>query len=233
MVDRLPLILIPGLLCTEALWRHQIDNLSDLADITVPDTTRHHEIAWIAQDILKYAPTEFALAGLSMGGYVSFEIIRQEPRRVRKLALLDTNARADLPEQAANRRIAMQQVENGEFRGVTDQLIPNLIHPDRVGDTALTDVIKAMAADVGKDGYLRQQTAIIGRPDNRPLLKTIDCPTMVIVGRQDALTPPKVAKEIADGIENSELVIIEDCGHLSTLEKPEEVTMHMRRWLTA
>jgi pimeloyl-ACP methyl ester carboxylesterase len=232
MADRLPLILIPGLLCTKELWRHQIDNLSDLADITVPDTTRRHEIPWIAQDILKYAPTEFALAGLSMGGYIAFEILRQEPRRVRRLALLDTNARADLPEQQAARRVTMQQVEKGEFRGVTGQLIPKLLHPDHLNDRTLTDLIKSMALEVGKDGYLRQQTAIIGRPDNRPLLKTIEVSTLVLVGRQDALTPPKVAEEIANGIENSELVIIEECGHLSTLEKPAEVTGHMRRWLT-
>lgn len=233
MADVLPLILIPGLLCTEALWRPQIEALEGLSHIWVPKTTRHNNIADTAADILAAAPAQFALAGLSMGGYISFEIMRRASRRVRKLALLDTNARADLPEQAANRRLAMQQVEKGEFRGVTDQLIPNLIHPDRLNDTALTDVIKAMAAEIGKDGYLRQQTAIIGRPDNRPLLPDITCPTLVIVGRQDALTPPKVAQEIADGIPNSELVIIENCGHISTLERPDEVTAHMRRWLTA
>lgn len=233
MAKSLPLVLIPGLLCTEELWRHQIENLSDISDIWVPDTTRRHTIAETAEDILAAAPTEFALAGLSMGGYISFEIVRREPKRVAKLALLDTNARADLPEQAANRRIAMNQVEQGEFRGVTDTLIPSLIHPGRLGDKELVDTVKAMARDVGKDAYIRQQTAIIGRTDNRPLLPTITCPTMVVVGREDALTPPKVAQEIVDGIPNAELVIIEECGHLSTIEKPEEVTSHMRRWLTA
>jgi pimeloyl-ACP methyl ester carboxylesterase len=233
MAKSLPLILIPGLLCTEALWRPQIEALSDISDIWVPDTTRRHTMAETAKDILAAAPSEFALAGLSMGGYISFEILRRAPKRVTKLALLDTNARADLPEQAANRRIAMNQVEQGEFRGVTDTLIPNLIHPDRLGDKALVDVVKEMATDVGKDAFIRQQTAIIGRRDNRPLLPTISCPTLVVVGREDALTPPKVAQEMADGIPNAELVIIENCGHLSTLERPEEVTSHMRRWLTA
>jgi pimeloyl-ACP methyl ester carboxylesterase len=232
MAEVLPLVLIPGLLCTEALWRPQIEALGGLSKIWVPDTARRNSIPDTAKDILAAAPAEFALAGLSMGGYISFEIIRQAARRVRKLALLDTNARADLPEQAANRRLAMKQVEKGDFRGVTDQLIPNLIHPSRLSDKALTDVIKSMAAQIGKDGYLRQQTAIIGRPDNRPLLPNIDCPTLVVVGREDALTPPKVAQEIADGIPNAELVIIETCGHLSTLEKPDEVNAHLRRWLT-
>ena len=233
MAKSLPLILVPGLLCTKELWRHQIENLSDIADIWVPDTTRRNSIIETAQDILAVAPTEFALAGLSMGGYIAFEIIRREPKRVKKLALLDTNARADLPEQAANRRIAMNQAEQGAFRGVTDTLIPNLIHPDRLNDKVLVDTVKTMARDVGKDAYIRQQTAIIGRPDNRPLLPTITSETVVMVGREDALTPPKVAQEMADGTPNAELVIIEKCGHLSTLERPEEVTTHMRRWLTA
>ncbi len=233
MAKSIPLVLIPGLLCTEALWRHQIESLSDIAEIWVPDTTRHNTIAQTAKEILAAAPAEFALAGLSMGGYISFEIIRQEPRRVSRLALLDTNARADLPEQARTRRIGMQQVEQGEFRGVTDQLIPNLIHPARLEDKELVDTVKGMARGVGKEAYLRQQTAIISRPDNRPLLPTITCPTLVVVGREDALTPPKVAKEIADGVSGSELIVIETCGHLSTLEKPEEVSGHMRRWLTA
>ena len=233
MAKSLPLILVPGLLCTKELWRHQIENLSDIADIWVPDTTRRNSIIETAQDILAVAPTEFALAGLSMGGYIAFEIIRREPKRVKKLALLDTNARADLPEQAANRRIAMNQAEQGAFRGVTDTLIPNLIHPDRLNDKVLVDTVKTMARDVGKDAYIRQQTAIIGRPDNRPLLPTITSETLVMVGREDALTPPKVAQEMADGIPDAELVIIEKCGHLSTLERPEEVTTHMRRWLTA
>jgi len=233
MAKSLPLILIPGLLCTEALWRHQIEALSDISDIWVPDTTRRHTITETAADILAVAPTEFALAGLSMGGYIAFEIVRRSPKRVKKLALLDTNARADLPEQAASRRVGMNQVEQGEFRGVTDTLIPSLIHADRLGDKDLVDVVKTMAMDVGKEAYIRQQTAIIGRRDNRPLLPTITADTLVVVGREDALTPPKVAQEMADGIPGSELVIIEKCGHLSTLEKPEEVTSHMRRWLTA
>ncbi len=233
MANSLPLILIPGLLCTRELWRPQIETFSEIADIWVPDTTRRNTIAETAADILAAAPTEFALAGLSMGGYIAFEIIRREPKRVRKLALLDTNARADLPEQAANRRVAMNQVEHGEFRGVTDGLIPMLVHPDRLKDEELVGTVKKMALDVGKEAYIRQQTAIIGRPDNRPLLPTITCPSLVIVGREDALTPPKVAQEIADGIPNSELVIIERCGHLSTLEKPDEVNSEMRRWLEA
>jgi pimeloyl-ACP methyl ester carboxylesterase len=232
MAEPLPLVLIPGLLCTEALWRPQIDHLSDIAKAWVPQTSRHNNIPQTAKDILAAAPAEFALAGLSMGGYIAFEVLRQEPLRVRKLALLDTNARADLPEQAANRRAAMTRAEEqGNLRTVVDDLMPILLHPNHLQDAALTRLIHDMADEIGVDGYIRQQTAIIGRPDNRPFLPSIDCPTTVIVGRQDALTPPKVAQEIADGIPNAEIAIIEDCGHISTLEQPDAVNVHLRRWL--
>jgi pimeloyl-ACP methyl ester carboxylesterase len=234
MTESLPLVLIPGLLCTEALWRPQIEHLSDVAEAWVPKTSRHDNISRTAEDILAAAPAQFALAGLSMGGYVAFEILRQQPSRVRKLALLDTNARADVPEQAARRRAAMQRAkEQGNLRGVVDELMPILLHPDRLRDRTLTRLIHDMADEIGVDGYIRQQTAIIERPDNRPFLSRIDCPTTVIVGRQDALTPPKVAQEMADGIPGAEIAVIEDCGHLSTLERPEAVNAELRRWLSA
>ena len=234
MAEPLPLVLIPGLLCTEALWRPQIEHLSDVVKAWVPKTSRHDNIPQTAKDILAAAPAQFALAGLSMGGYIAFEVLRQAPLRVRKLALLDSNARADLPEQAANRRAAMRRAqEQGNLRGVVEELMPILLHPDHLHDPALTRLIHEMADEIGVDGYIRQQTAIIGRPDNRPFLSSIECPTTVIVGRQDALMPPKVALEIADGIPSAEIVIIEDCGHISTLEQPEAVNAELRRWLLA
>lgn len=234
MAEPLPLVLVPGLLCTEALWRPQIAHLSSVAKSWVPKTHRHNNIIQTAQDILANAPPEFALAGLSMGGYIAFEMVRQEPLRIRRLALLDTNARADLPEQAANRRKAMQRAEEeGNLRRVVDDLIPILLSPEHQKDTALVRLVHDMAEEIGVDGYIRQQTAIIGRPDNRPFLPSIDCPTLVVVGQEDALTPPKVAREIADGIPNAELAVIEGSGHLSTIEQPDAVNARLRRWLTA
>ncbi|MBI1205652.1 MAG: alpha/beta fold hydrolase [Azospirillum sp.] len=230
--EPLPLILLPGLLCDHALWRHQTDHLSDVSEPWVADLSGAVSIADLAASVLAAAPPRFALAGLSMGGYVAFEIMRRAPERVVRLALLDTSARPDTPEQTRRRRGLMALARRGAFRGVTPQLLPILIHPDRQSDAALTGEIVTMAERVGRQAFLDQQTAILHRPDSRPGLGAIACPTLVLCGRQDALTPLAVMTEIADAIPGARLAVIEDCGHLSPLERPDAVTAQMRRWLT-
>ncbi len=185
----------------------------------------------LARATLAAAPQHFALAALSMGGYVAFEIMRQAPERVLKLCLLDTSARTDTPEQSERRRLLMDMSYAGEFKGVTPRLLPLLIHPDRQKDTELVASVMGMAERVGADAFYRQQTAIIRRADSRPYLKDIRCPALAIVGRQDKLTPPEVVREIADSIAGARFDIIENCGHLSPLEKPAEVTALMKGWL--
>ncbi|HZD27057.1 MAG TPA: alpha/beta fold hydrolase [Alphaproteobacteria bacterium] len=227
-----PLILVPGLLCTATLWRVQVAELSDAADISVSDEHRRHDnIPDIARAILRAAPQRFSLAGLSFGGYVCFEIMRQAPERVRRLALLDTSARPDDEARRRNRRDLIELSRKGKFLGVTDRLLETFIHPDRMSDAALVEAIKAMAQDVGRDGFIRQQTAIMSRPDSRPDLARIACPTLVLVGRQDRLTPLELHEEMQAGIPGAELAVIEDCGHLSTMERPEAVNAALRRWL--
>jgi len=233
MSERLPLILIPGLLCDTALWQNQINYLKNIANSIVSDITRHDSIAAIASDILINAPPQFALAGLSMGGYVALEIMRQAPQRVVKLALLDTAARADTPVQQERRRLLLTLSRTGQFKGVTPRLLPLLIHPERLQDTALTKIVMDMAERVGRDAFANQQTAILNRIDSRPFLKDITCPTLIMGGRQDAITPPDVVQELADGIPGAQHHMIEDCGHLSTLERPEAVNALMREWLNA
>ena len=228
---KIPLLLLPGLLCDAALWAPQADSLADIADITVADLTRDDTIAGMARRALEAAPASFALAGLSMGGYVALEIMRQAPERVQRLALLDTSALADLEEQTARRRGLIELAQKGRFKGVTPQLIPFLIHPRRVADQQLVGTVMAMAEKVGMDAFLRQQRAIMGRPDSRPTLKTIDCPTLVLCGRQDSLAPLARHEEMAAEIAGATLVVVEECGHLSTLEQPDEVTAALRRWL--
>ncbi len=232
MTAKIPLVLCPGLLCDAALWRHQIENLADIADITVGDFTIDDSLPGMASRLLATAPERFALAGLSMGGYVAQEIIRQAPERVTRLALLDTSARADTPEQTKRRRDLMDLAGRGRFRGVTPQLMPLLIHPDRLEDEPLTQAIMAMAENVGPEAFLRQQTAIAARPDGRGDLAGIACPTLVLCGRQDRLTPVEVNIEIAEGIPGADLVILGDCGHMTTMERPEATTAAMRVWLT-
>lgn len=227
-----PLVLVPGLLCTAELWLPQVDALGDIVDIRVADHTAHDTMVDTAADILNTAPDRFALAGLSMGGYVSLEIMRQAPERVTRLALLDTSARADTPEQVKRRSDFIKLSEIGKFHGVTETLLPILIHETRLGDEALVATIYRMAQTVGQTGFVRQQRAIMSRSDSRDLLGRISCPALVLCGRQDQLTPLDLHREMAAGIPSSELVVLEDCGHLSTLERPDQVNAAMRDWLT-
>jgi len=228
------LVLIPGLLNDSALWAHQIDQLSDLVDrIVVPDISRYEDIAPIAAQVLAETEGDLAVAGLSMGGYVAFEILRQAPERVERLALIDTSARQDADEQRRRRRGLIELAEKGRFKGVTPRLLPMLVHESRLGDAAVTKPIFEMAARIGKDGFIRQQKAILGRPDSRALLPAVTVPTLVMVGRQDQLTPPHLAEEMASGIRGAVLHVVEDCGHLPALERAEETTEVMRGWLLA
>ena len=229
------LVLLPGLLCDAALWAPQVGDLSELDSTWIADLTRHDSIAEMAAAVLREAPVQrFALAGLSMGGYVAQEIMRQAPGRVERLALLDTRARPDEPEDTQRRRDLMDLAQrDGGFAPVTNRMLPLLVHPARAKDEPLVRTIREMAERVGLAAYLRQQTAIIARPDFRPLLPSIRCPTLVLCGRQDALTPVVFHQEIAAAIPGVKLEVIEACGHLSTLERPAEVNAALRSWLTA
>ena len=233
MPQKIPLVLLPGLLCDAALWHPQVEGLGAIAEPLVIDLTRDDSLGAMARRALAAAPPSFALAGLSMGGYVAQEIMRQAPERVTKLALLDTSARADTPEQTARRRGFIELSEKGEFKGVTPRLLPVLIHAARLEDKPLTEIVMGMAERVGKEAFLRQQRAIMGRPDGREDLRRIGCPTLVLCGRQDAATPVELHEEIAGLVAGAKLVLVDDCGHLSTLEKPTTVTAALRQWLTA
>jgi pimeloyl-ACP methyl ester carboxylesterase len=169
-----------------------------------------------------------------MGGYVAQEILRQAPRRVERLALLDTRARPDSADELERRRTLMRIAEGAKgFAPVTKRMLPLLVHPARLQDEELVRTIREMADRTGIAGYLRQQGAIMSRADFRPHLKQIACPTLVLCGRQDAITLVGFHEEIAAGIPGARLVIVEDCGHLSTLEQPERVNAALRDWLTS
>jgi pimeloyl-ACP methyl ester carboxylesterase len=226
-----PLILLPGLLCDAALWAYQTRTLADVADTAVADLTHDDTIAGMAARVLKTAPRKFALAGLSMGGYVAQEMMRQAPARVTRLALIDTSSRADNEAQRSRRFALLSQLEHGDFKGVTTRLLPLLIHHDRLADEALVGVVRKSALHVGRDAYRRQQHAILGRPDGRADLRKIECPTLVMCGRQDALTPLPLHEEMAAEIPGASLVVVEDCGHLAPLERPRTVSAVLRYWL--
>jgi len=199
----------------------------------VADHTRDASIAAIAGRILANAPPVFALLGLSLGGYIAFEIMRQAPQRVAKLALLDTSARPDDAELTARRQAPMAKARAGKLIEVADESFVFYVHSDRHGDVALRDVVRAMAEETGVEAYLRQQQAIIARPDSRPTLRAIRCPTLMLVGAEDKGTPPELAREIAAGIAGARLVVVPECGHLSTLERPQAVTKALVEWIQA
>jgi pimeloyl-ACP methyl ester carboxylesterase len=231
MSTKEPLILAPGLLCDQTLWAHQMKHLADIAEISVAETTEDEAISHMAERLLASAPERFALAGLSMGGYIAFEVMRRAPERVSKLALLDTAAEPDTPEKTKIRKGLIHIAEMGKFKGVSPRLLPMLIHKDRLGDAAFTATITDMAERVGKDVFIAQQKAIMGRADSRGSMKEIQVPTLVLCGREDELTSLGAHEAMAAAIPGARLCIIEECGHLSTMERPQAITALMRDWL--
>jgi pimeloyl-ACP methyl ester carboxylesterase len=229
--QKIPLVLVPGLLCDFNLWAHQSRYLAEIAESSIAQSTLDDDLPAMARRILADAPPTFALAGLSMGGYVCLEIMRQAPARVLKLALLDTSARPDTPEQSARRRGLIELAEKGRFKGVTPRLLPLFVHPARLTDEDLTQAVMEMTERVGKDTFLRQQKAILARPDSRPALAGIDAPTLVACGREDQVTPLEMSEEIAALTPGARLCVIEECGHLSSMERPFAVTALLRDWL--
>ena len=233
MSDALPTVLVAGLLNSARLYAEQIPALWRFGPVMVADHTRDDSIAAVARRILDAAPPRFALAGLSMGGYISLEIVRQAPQRVAKLALLDTAARPETAEQTQRRRRVIELAKTGRFGEVPDVLFPLFFRRTVHGDDALKRFLRTMAEEVGAAAFLRQEEAIMGRADSRPSLAAIACPTLVLVGDGDEATPPELSKEIAAGIPGARLVIVPDCGHLSPVEQPQAVNRALTEWVRA
>jgi len=230
-MNPIPTLLIPGLATSARLYDKQIPALWRLGAVMVANHTRQSSMPRLAEDILALGPPRFALVGLSMGGYIAFEIMRQAPERVLKLALLDTSARPDTAEQMEGRRLRISMAQAGDFGAIPALMFPGLVHASRRDDTDLKAIVEGMALETGPEAFIRQQTAIMGRPDSRPTLSAISCPALVLVGEGDELTPPALAQEIAHGIKGAHFEMIPDSGHLSTLERPEFVTRKLVEWI--
>jgi pimeloyl-ACP methyl ester carboxylesterase len=232
MAETVPVVLIPGLNCSARLYAEQIPVLWRFGPVQVADHTRDDSMDAIASRILAAAPPRFALAGLSMGGFIALTIMRHAPDRVQKLALLDTSARPETPEQTARRKPQIALAKAGRFAEVPPLQFPVFVHRNRQGDEALRARVRVMAEETGAQAFLRQQQAIMTRPDARPSLPAIKCPTLVLVGDGDELTPPALSQEIAAGVVGSRLVVVADCGHLSTMERPDAVNRELNNWLS-
>jgi pimeloyl-ACP methyl ester carboxylesterase len=233
MPESLPIVLVPGLNCSPPLYAPQMSALWRFGPVTVATHTHDDSMAAIGARILRDAPQRFALAGLSMGGYIALEVMRQAAGRVAKLALLDTGPRDDPPQMQAKRRTNIALAEAGRFDEIIDAQFPLYVHPARANDAALKAIYLAMCHDVGAQAYVRQQKAIMTRADSRPLLPSIRCPTLVLVGAQDEATPPALSEEMVASIPGARLVTVAGCGHLSTLERPEAVTQALVEWMSS
>jgi len=228
-----PTVFVPGLLCSAELFSPQVSAMWPYGPVSVASTLAGRTMDELAASILATAPPRFALAGLSMGGYIALAILRQAPMRVLKLALLDTSARPDTPEQIARRRRLLARADEGleAFETLLGEMMPALVHPSHRADGRLLATCMSMGRTVGRAAFAQQIEAIIGRPDSRPHLREIAAPTVVIVGEQDPVTPPAAAEELAAGIAGARLVRVPDCGHVSTLEQPDAVNGALLDWI--
>ncbi len=224
------LLLLPGMMCDERLWKRQIEALN--VNCLVADLMSHDNIPDMAAAILDSAPDMFAAAGLSMGGIVAFELWRQAPQRITHLALLDTNPYADTPDKRTMRMDQVRQVLSGQLKKLaTDSLKPAYLASANRDNQELLDEILAMALDAGEEVFERQSLALKDRADSVTTLDTIDCPTAVICGAEDHICPPAYHELMARRIPGARLVVIENCGHLATMEQPDIVNRELQRLL--
>ena len=229
------LVLIPGMLCDQRQWQYQQEFFrSKCQSVYVADTTRGDSIEQIAKQVFERAPKSFALAGLSMGGIIAFEMWRQAPERISRLAVLDTNASMETVERGEARSKLLQRALMGELMEVmAESLKPQYLAKQNQDNQELLDTIMKMAIDLGEKVFEKQVKAVAGRADSIPTLKTISVPTLVLCGEEDSLCPVSFHEAIADQIPNAQLAVIKNCGHLSTMEQPNLVNQELELWLNA
>jgi len=230
MTDRIPLLLLPGLLNDAELWRAQIAALSDVAECIVGDQTRGETMQAVVDDVLAQAPARFALAGFSLGGFVAQAILRTAPERVLRLALIDTSIHADSPERARQRQTQRASVRlPGKFHGFGDTLMRSYIDASRLDDYVLVQRVRDMTARLGAEVFLRQSA--LDRVDGHDVLAGYRDPLLIVCGANDRITPLAISEEMHALVPHSRLVALPDCGHLAPMEKPDEVSAAMRDWL--
>jgi len=231
MDNTMPILLVPGLAVSPRIYAPVAPPMWRLGPVTVANHIRDANMGAIARRILAEAPPRFALAGHSMGGYIAFEIMRQAPQRVAKLALINTQARPDTPEATARRRGQIARAKSGDYHAVLDELFLGFVHPSRREDATLRQLVRDMGDDIGAEAFIRQQTAVLSRPDSRPTLAWIKCPTLVLSGDEDNTIPNSLSVEMADGIHGAKLTILANCGHLPQPEQPQATAEALVEWL--
>jgi pimeloyl-ACP methyl ester carboxylesterase len=231
MDNTMPILLVPGLVSSPRIYAPVEPTLWRFGPVTVANHIRDDNMGAIARRILAEAPPRFALAGHSMGGYIAFEIVRQAPDRVAKLALINTQARPDTPEATVRRRGMIARAQAGEYHAILDELFPGFVHPSRLGEAGLRQLVHDMGNDIGVEAFVRQQTAIISRADSRPTTAWIKCPTLVLTGDADNTIPNSLSVEMAQGIPGARLTILTACGHLPQVEQTRACADALEEWM--
>lgn len=232
MANQRDIVLIPSQLCMELVFENQMATLSALGRPRVFTQRDHDTVGAMAQSVLDASAPNFALITHGMGGFVAFEMLRREPARITRLILMSALAPADTPKQTERREGYLRLVEQGKFDGIIEERIPMLVHPARTGDVAITSILRRMAKDTGPEIFQRQQRAIMARPDSRPSLGAIACPTMLLFGRQDGITTLDHQTEMLNAMPDVRLEILEECGHMMMLEKPADVNGRISTFLS-
>lgn len=226
-----PLVLLPGMMCDARLFGPQIAALSTDTVVTVAPITKGERVEEIASHLLDHLPRRFALAGLSMGGIVAMELLRRAPDRISRLALMDTNPLAELPQIAANREPQIVAARAGRMLDVMrEEMKPNYLAPGPQR-TDVLDLVMDMAKTLGPEVFVRQSRALQRRPDQQSTLRKCKIPTLILCGAHDALCPVKRHEFMAELIPNAKLCVLENSGHLPPLEQPAETTQALRQWL--
>lgn len=226
------LVFVPGLAADAVMWRHQLSAMpAHLAPVVTDVHNRHTSLPRMATALLREHSDDLILCGASMGGMLAMEVVRQAPQRIKALALLGTNARPETEAMRSLRAAAIDLFAQGRTEEVLRANLPLAFHPSRADDAALLQSYLDFVLEAGAAQLIRQNRALMERPDARLHLGAVSCPTLVMCGDADQLTPPECSREIAQLIKGSELVLLPQCGHMLTMERPAEVNAVLLAWL--
>ncbi|AIY43996.1 Beta-ketoadipate enol-lactone hydrolase [Collimonas arenae] len=227
--DQRQLLLLPGFMLDQTLWDDMRDGLQQLGQLHFGDLGQDDSISAMATRVLQQAPPRFVLIGFSMGGYVAQAIMQQAPERVIALALLNTSARQQNPREIAGNKVQLELAKQVPFKGLTSRALASSLHPDLAHDRRLLDRLQAMALRNGKEVFIRQLSAL--RSDGYAELQKIQCPTLIVASSNDQLSSIAEAQQMLDQIPTAHMVTIENCGHMTPLEKPAELMQILADWI--
>jgi pimeloyl-ACP methyl ester carboxylesterase len=223
--------MVPGMMCDERIFSPQIEELSKNLEVTVADISNFSSVSELASDVLKKAPKSFSLLGHSMGGIVAMEIYSQEPKRIEKLILMDTNPKAELDEVKLKREPQIREVNKGKLLEVMrDEMKPNYL-AESENKRSVLNVCMDMALTLGPDVFINQSRALQSRLDQQNTIQSIKIPVLIMCGSEDKLCPVERHEMMHNMISDSDLIIINNAGHMPTLEQPRETTEVIKEWL--